>query len=392
MHSAPLHNQRFRSAALQGAANTAAVEQQFQRQGSALLQVGIIGCGKIADGHVEQIRAIGRGTVVAVCDREPLMAQQLAQRFEIAHHYADHQEMLAKHRLDVVHVATPPAAHLALARDCFAAGAAVFMEKPFALTAVQTAEVLEQARASNKKIGVNYLYNYEKVSEEAFALLSNGALGELVHADTTYGYNLAGDYGLAVMANGKHWVHSLPGKLFHNVIDHVVAKFIPFLEDEFSVQTLSYRKRAATGVAIVDAMPDELRLFGQSGSVSFSASISAHARPVTHLLRLYGTKDSIEVDYANRTLVRLARQTQPSALGRLFPALAQSRQYFQRARINMGQFRRAQYHYFEGMRVLLTQFYDAVEGKGPDPITPAQITRAARLIDAVIARMHENTP
>ena len=37
-----------------------------------MLRVGIIGCGKIADGHVEQIRAIGRGEVVAVCDREPL--------------------------------------------------------------------------------------------------------------------------------------------------------------------------------------------------------------------------------------------------------------------------------------------------------------------------------
>jgi predicted dehydrogenase len=354
-----------------------------------LLQIGIIGCGKIADGHVEQIRAIGRGTVVAVCDREPLMAQQLAQRFDIAHSYADHHEMLRKHRLDVVHVATPPAAHMALARDCFAADASVFMEKPFALTGLQTADILQQAYASNKKIGVNYLYNYEKVGQEAFALLASGELGELVHADTTYGYNLSGDYGLAVMANEKHWVHSLPGKLFHNVLDHVVAKFIPFLDDAFSVQTLAYRKRAATGVNIVDAMPDELRLFGQSNGVSFSAHISAHARPVTHLLRLYGTKDSIEVDYANRTLIRLARQNQPSALGRLFPAFAQSRQYLKSARSNIGQFRRAQYHYFEGMRVLLSQFYDAVQGKGPDPITPAQIQRAANLIDAVIARIRE---
>lgn len=60
-----------------------------------MLRVGIIGCGKIADGHVEQIRAIGRGEVVAVCDREPLMAEQLAVRMKIPGRYDDAAEMLS---------------------------------------------------------------------------------------------------------------------------------------------------------------------------------------------------------------------------------------------------------------------------------------------------------
>ncbi|MBP8272735.1 MAG: Gfo/Idh/MocA family oxidoreductase, partial [Sphaerotilus sp.] len=104
----------------------------------AVLRVGIIGCGKIADGHVEQIRAIGRGEVVAVCDREPLMAEQLAVRLKIPGRYDDAAEMFAKERLDVVHIATPPDSHLFLAKMAFAAGCHVFMEKPFALTALQT--------------------------------------------------------------------------------------------------------------------------------------------------------------------------------------------------------------------------------------------------------------
>ena len=35
---------------------------------SATLRVAIVGCGKIADAHVEQIRATGLAEVVAVCD------------------------------------------------------------------------------------------------------------------------------------------------------------------------------------------------------------------------------------------------------------------------------------------------------------------------------------
>ena len=70
-----------------------------------MLRIGIVGCGKIADGHVEQIRATGRGDVVAVCDREPLMVEQLAERMRIPGRHTDLATMLANERLDVVHVA-----------------------------------------------------------------------------------------------------------------------------------------------------------------------------------------------------------------------------------------------------------------------------------------------
>src|SRR5690606_29636929 len=111
-----------------------------------------------------------------------------------------------------------------------------------------------------------------------------------------------------------HWVHGLPGKLFHNVLDHVLAKVVTHLGDDCSVQVESFRRRAASGNDIVDAMPDELRFLIRSGKVTVSGMVSAHARPVTQALKVFGTKDSVELDYATRTLVRSAQQTQPSAI------------------------------------------------------------------------------
>jgi predicted dehydrogenase len=46
------------------------------------LRVAIVGCGKIADAHAEQIRRIKGCEIVGVCDREELMARQLAERFK----------------------------------------------------------------------------------------------------------------------------------------------------------------------------------------------------------------------------------------------------------------------------------------------------------------------
>ena len=349
-----------------------------------MLRVGIVGCGKIADGHVEQVRASGRAVVVAVCDREPLMAEQLAVRLDVPGRYSDVAEMLEAERLDVVHIATPPDSHVLLARMALDAGCHVFVEKPFAPTAQAALQILEHAALCKRRVSVNYLYNFESPALELERLMSARRLGDIVHLDTAYGYNLSGDYGLAVLADPSHWVHRLPGKLFHNVLDHVLAKLVPHLDDDVQVSALAFRRRCPTGAAIVDAMPDELRFMLRSGSTTASGIVSAHARPVAHTLRVVGTSDTVELDYATRTLVYSARQNQPSAIGRLFPPWVQAKAFATNGWRNLGQFRRYEFHYFQCMRVLLSRFYDTVEGRGDDPIPHAQILRVCHIIDEIV--------
>lgn len=352
-----------------------------------MLRIAIVGCGKIADGHVEQVRATGRADVVAACDREPLMAEQLCARLNVANRYTDLAEMLHKERPDVVHIATPPDSHVAIACLALNAGCHVFVEKPFALDERQAREILDCAAGVNKRVSVNYLYNFETPGLQLEQLLGSGALGDIVHLETNYGYNLSGDYGVAVMADPAHWVHRLPGKLFHNVLDHVLAKVVAHIGDDFTTQVLAFRRRPASGNAAVDAMGDELRFMVRGGTTTVSGLVSAHGRPVAHTLRVVGTRDTVELDYAARTLVHSARQTQPSAIGRLFPPWVQARQFRRNAWRNLGQFRRHEFHYFQCMRVLLNRFYDAIERGAPDPIAPNHILRACRAIDQIVAGM-----
>ncbi len=352
-----------------------------------MLKIAIIGCGKIADGHVEQIRAIGRGEVVAVCDREPLMVEQLAVRMGIPGRFVDAQEMLRVCKPDVVHIATPPESHVALASMALNAGCHVFVEKPFALTAADAQIILDLAQRVGKKVSVNYLYNFEPPGLELEKLLGQGALGEVVHLDTLYGYNLNGDYGLAVMSDPGHWVHRLPGKLFHNVLDHVLAKVVAHIGDDTEVKVLAFRRRPASGNPVLDALSDELRFVLRSGGTTVTGLISAHGRPVAHALRVVGTKDTVELDYTARTLVKAVNWSQPSSLGRLFPAFVQARAFWRNGWRNVGLFKRHEYHYFQCMRVLLSRFYDAVEKDASDPIPPAHILRVCRVIDQLVVGM-----
>src|SRR3954464_13934720 len=98
-----------------------------------MLKVAIVGCGKIADAHAAQIQRIKGCEIVGVCDREPLMAKQLYERFPINQHYAELGEMLSDAKPNVVHITTPPASHFDLAKLCLDHGAHVYVEKPFTL-------------------------------------------------------------------------------------------------------------------------------------------------------------------------------------------------------------------------------------------------------------------
>tara|TARA_B110001454_G_scaffold215859_1_gene238040 strand:+ start:1974 stop:3140 length:1167 start_codon:yes stop_codon:yes gene_type:complete len=355
--------------------------------GENVLKIAVVGCGKIADGHVEQVRATGRGEVVAVCDLEPLMVEQLAVRMGVAGRYTDIHKMLAEVKPDVVHIATPPDSHVFLATTALRAGCHVFVEKPFALTETEARKITDCAAEVGRRVCVNYLYNYEPPALELERLMAARALGEVVHLDTQYGYNLAGDYGLAVMSDPDHWVHRLPGKLFHNVLDHVLAKVMMHIEDDCEVQVMSFRRRVASGDPVLDALHDELRFMLRSQNVTVSGTVSAHGKPSAHTLKVVGSRDSVELDYTARTLVHSANWAQPASVGRLFPAFVQARQFWRNGWRNVGLFRRHEYHYFQCMRVLLNRFYDAVDNKGADPIPAQHILRVCRVIDQLVDGM-----
>ncbi|NUO48291.1 MAG: Gfo/Idh/MocA family oxidoreductase, partial [Polyangiaceae bacterium] len=251
------------------------------------LKVAIVGCGKIADGHVEEVQKLGaRATVVAACDREMVMAEQLASRYAIPATYESLTDMLSREKPDVVHVTTPPGAHLPLAKQCVAAGAHVFVEKPLTLTHKESKELVDAVERADKKLTIGYSYHFEPPMNELRGLLARGELGEPVHVETFYGYNLDGAFGKALLADPAHWVHALPGKLFHNTIDHAIAKLVDFIDDDRpTVHAFgSVRRQKRYGDARDDLM-DELRVVVRGARTTAYLTFSAHARPVGHFVR-----------------------------------------------------------------------------------------------------------
>lgn len=356
------------------------------------MRVGIVGCGKIADGHAEVVKHLNGAELAAVCDREPLLAEQLAVRFGAPASYGDIGEMLAKERLDVVHITTPPAVHLPLTRQCVAAGAHVFLEKPLALTTPEARELIDVVVAGGRQMTINYWPNFDPPAMQFKKMLAEGAIGDPVHVEAFIGYDLAGAYGQVLMGDPGHWVHKLPGKLFHNMIDHIFNRIVPLFPDaEPEVHAFAFKRREAIRNDATDAMLDELRVFMRGGGVSAYGSLCSHARPVANTLKVYGTKATVEVDFNNRTVVTTTSQRYPSALGRLAPPLQMAGKYLSETKKNVGQFRRSEFHFFAGMAKLLELFYAGIRTGSAPPIPYSEILRVSDVMDRVIGQVYPAT-
>ena len=353
------------------------------------LRVGIVGCGKIADGHADVLKFLPGASLVAVCDREILLAEQLAVRAGVPNFYDDLGAMLAAEELDVVHITTPPAVHLVLTRQCVEAGAHVFLEKPLALTAPDCAALIETVEAGGRRMSINYWPNFEPPAMELKSMLERGTLGDVVHVEAFIGYDLSGAYGQALMGDPGHWVNRLPGKLFQNMMDHIFNRIVPlFPPGEPEVHAYAYKRRATVMGNETDSLLDELRVVMRSGGVSAYGTLCSHARPVANTLKVFGTKNTVEVDFSLRTVILACSQSYPSSVGRLFPPFQLAGRYFAQGRRNLTAFRHNEFQFFAGMTRLLHLFYDSLRTGGPLPISYGEMLSVAQVMDEVIAQVY----
>ena len=365
------------------------------------LKVAIVGCGKIADGHVEEIQKMpAAARVVAVCDLELLMAEQIAVRYGVPAHYDDLDALLAREKPDVVHITTPPGSHLALAKKAIDAGAHVYVEKPLTLRYADSRALVEYAQAARKQLTIGYSYLFDPPALAMREMIARGVLGDPVHVESFYGYNLGGPFGAAIMGDAGHWVHRLPGKLVHNNLDHVLYKLPEFLPDDrgeeaFAADPLGGLRVIANGWArrakrhgdARDDLVDELRLSILGGPVSVYGTFSSHIKPTGHFARVYGTKNTLHVDYVMRTVTLDAQSHLPSAIGRLVPAFAQGAQFLREGGKNLGRFARSDFHYFSGMNRLFAMFYESIVTGGPPPIPYRDILRISAIMDEVFRQV-----
>jgi len=355
-----------------------------------MINVALVGCGKIADDHASQLQRVPHCQIVGVCDDELLMARQLYERFPVSRYFCDLETMLRATCPDVVHVTTPPQSHFAIAKQCLESNCHVYVEKPFTLSATEARRLVALASGKGLKITVGHNEQFSHVGRRMRALVNSGFLGgPPLHMESYYCYELGGnEYSAALLGDKRHWVRRLPGKLLHNIISHGVARIAEFLISESpTVIAHGFTSPYLQSMGETEII-DELRvMISEEQRTTAYFTFSSQMRPALHQLRLYGPKNGLVLDQDNETLIRLRGARRVSYVEKLVPPLAFSAQYVANVTGNARRFLASDFHMKSGLKYLIESFYRAITNDGPVPIPYREIILTASLMEAIFSQL-----
>ena len=230
--------------------------------GVADIGAAVIGTGFIGTVHVEALRRIGV-RVTGVLGSTPERGARNAERLGVPRAYASIDELLADPAVDVVHVTSPNDLHVAQARATLAAGKHVVCEKPLAMTAGESAELVDLAAKSGRVAAVNFNIRFYPLNQHASELIAAGGVGDVrlvtghyfqdwLLLESDWNWRLLPERGGALRAVGdigSHWldlVQFVTGLELESVMADV-ATFVPtHREPTGPVATFSTERTAET--------------------------------------------------------------------------------------------------------------------------------------------------
>lgn len=145
------------------------------------LRVGVIGAGLWGAQHARVFTTLARAELAAVCDVDAERARAFGERFGAASVHTDHRALLADDTIDAVSIATPDFTHTPLILDALAAGKHVLSEKPLATSPEEAERIAAAAKASPRKLMVDFHNRVNPAVAAARAAVAAGEIGRPAH-------------------------------------------------------------------------------------------------------------------------------------------------------------------------------------------------------------------
>lgn len=312
----------------------------------SLLRAGIIGAGLMGRWHAVAAERAG-GRVVAIVDTDADAAQRLAKNYVGAQTAADVGD------IQVVHICTPLATHVALAERAIDAGRHVLIEKPLAPTATETERLLRRATERGMLLCPVHQFAFQDGVLQARQEL--GRIGRIVHLEGRF--CSAGGGSDAIVAD------ILPHPL------SLMQMFLPggLIDKDWVVM------RPGVG---------EFRALSEMAGVTLSIFISMNARPTEARFRILGTEGAIHLDLFHGYGVRESGSV--SRVRKIVLPFERALAGFSAAAFNLGRRALRGETAYPGLQRLIGNFYEAVQQKLPSPITGGDALAIARVRDRLI--------
>ena len=247
----------------------------------------VIGAGGIADRRtIPALLKDESNELVAVMDRVPAVAEFIGKKYGVAY-FTNEKTMLETVKCDAVYIGTPVSCHYEQAMTALSFGKDVFVEKPIALTATESRELVEAFKKAGKQITIGYMMKYHNLHVKAKELIQSDRIGQVndVRVQFSCWYpDIAGAWrqkkalggGGAIMDLGVHCIE---------LVEYLLNEEIEEVKALYSTRTFSYEVEDG-GVIIFKTKSGVLGHIDVNFNIPDKASESK--------LELYGSKGYIQ--------------------------------------------------------------------------------------------------
>lgn len=140
------------------------------------LRVAVVGCGFVAESHIEAYRNVG-ARVVAVCDKNASLAESKAEKWGVPQYYDDVSKMIKEENLDVASICTPANVRLGVVKPLMENGMHVVIEKPFAMSVAEAEKMVELKNKHGVKLTVVHNWLFSHIMKRTFRSLERKEVG-----------------------------------------------------------------------------------------------------------------------------------------------------------------------------------------------------------------------
>jgi predicted dehydrogenase len=241
------------------------------------LKVCVVGTGGWGRQHARVFSQRNDVTLCAVAGRRAEKAKARADEFGVRA-YTNVPEMLAKEKPDFVSLSLPNLEHFEATMQVIQAGYPLLVEKPFVFDLKEADELLAEAEKRKLFFAINFNHRYAKALRLAHEAISQGRLGEIIHALWRFG-------GEANISSHPH----------ANLIETQCHGFDQLEHLCGPIQSVAAEMTNKTGGGFRTVA---LALGFRSGAVGSMTGTydSSYAYQDTHLLEINGTKGRILIN------------------------------------------------------------------------------------------------
>jgi predicted dehydrogenase len=252
------------------------------------IRFAIIGCGRIAQRHAEQIAK--NGLLKAVCDIEFQKAEDLGKLYSATAYRTIEDLLKSEMAIDVVSICTPNGLHAEHTIKSLNGGHHVLCEKPMAIHVHDCGEMIKAAERNNKRLFIIKQNRFNPPVSAVKKAIDEGRFGKIFSVQLSCFWNRNPDY----YKNSWKGSMDLDGGTLYTQFSHFIDLLYWMLGDVKKVYALTSNFSHQGIIEFEDTGVVSLEFYnGALGTINYT--VNSFNKNMEGSLTIFGEKGTVKI-------------------------------------------------------------------------------------------------